>query len=469
MRISLKIIVVLGMVLIPYFALNSWAEDQQNQTQVAKSPQESQIEQLKQEIEAIQNQNQKQIEELQKKIQDLEAKKAPAPPTAPSGEAFLKNFEAGYKEGLYIKTTDNKFSLKFNALLQLYMPQIDDYSDNTKKAQDETIAFQVKRMRLIFSGNGFFPWLTYFVQVGADKGGSFQLFDAYMDWGYKKEATPRFGQYKVPFQREELTSDPYLEFTATRSIVNDQFTLERDIGASLYGTLFANTYAMMEYYGGIFNGAGRNSPGGVNGTNLLYAGRIMWEPLGKYPYMQGDLVADQTKPLVALAAAFAYFPNYNPNTENQNNRANLSNTVLAINKNAQSADVFQFETDLAFMYYGFGFEAEYDLQRIADIISVAPTTGPQTEQGLRLQLGYIIPPTHFEVAFRYAIAAKYCQNNIANVGCQREQEYTPAINYYFWGHRLKIGSMYSYLRQNAPSLGGHVFDNRLIFFSQVYF
>src|SRR5229473_968556 len=97
------IIVVLGMVLIPYFALNSWAEGQQNQTQVAKSPEESQIEQLKQEIEAIQNQNQKQIEELRKKIEGLEKKEV----KAPEKEKFPGNFDAGYKDGLFLKTRDD--------------------------------------------------------------------------------------------------------------------------------------------------------------------------------------------------------------------------------------------------------------------------------------------------------------------------------------------------------------------------
>ncbi len=453
MRILFRVIASLGILLIP-LVVNSHSEDS-----------EAEIRALKEQIEQIQRQNQKQIEELRKKIQELEAKKAPAAP--PTSETFLKNFDAGYKEGLFIKTTDNRFSLKFNVLLQVFMPQIQDFSDNTTSShggQDENIDFQIRRLRLIFSGNGFFPWLTYYVQVGADKGGSFQLFDAYTDWGYFKEATPRAGQYKVPFQREELISDPYIEF-AERSIDNDQFTLGRDIGASLYGSLFNNKF---EYYGGIFNGSGRNSPGGVNGTKLLYAGRIMFEPLGKYPYTQADL-EDPTKPLLAMAAAFAYFPNFNPLTENQNDRANLSNTVLALNKNAQAADVFQFTADLGFKYCGFGFEAEYDLQRIGNIVSTLPTTDAQTEQGLRLQLGYIFLPTHFELAFRYAIAAKYCQNNIAKVGCQTEQEYTPGLNYYIWGRRLKLALNYSYLRQNAPSLGGHVFDNKFIVQSQFFF
>src|ERR1700746_3957698 len=99
--------------MISLFDADSRAEDQQNQAQVAKSPQESQIEQLKEEIEAIQRQNQKQIEELKKKIEDLEAQKVAPPPAPPPSETFLKNFDAGYKEGFYLKTKDNRFSLKF--------------------------------------------------------------------------------------------------------------------------------------------------------------------------------------------------------------------------------------------------------------------------------------------------------------------------------------------------------------------
>jgi hypothetical protein len=226
-RILLRIIiVVLGMVLAPYFVINSWAEDQQNQTQIAKSPEESQIEQLKQEIEAIQNQHQKQIEELQKKIEELEKKEA----KAPEKEKFPGNFDAGYKDGLYLKTKDEKFSLKFNALFQgqFFVQYFDDKRGTTPS--DENITAQIRRLRLFFTGNAFYPWAKYYIQVGQDRGGSFEIKDAYLDITYYPEITPRIGQWKVPFQREELTSDAYLEFGADRSIVNDEFTLERDLG-----------------------------------------------------------------------------------------------------------------------------------------------------------------------------------------------------------------------------------------------
>lgn len=456
-RILLRLIMVLGMVLIPYFTVNSWAEDQQGQTQLAKSPQESQIEQLKQEIEAIQNQNQKQIEELRKKIEELESKKEAK---VPEKEKFLSNFDAGYKDGLFLKTRDDKFSLKFNAVIQgqFFIQNFDDKRGTTPS--DENISFQIRRLRLIFSGNGFYPWVKYFVQIGQDKGGTFETKDAFLDFAYYKELTPRIGQWKVPFQIEEITSDALLEFGGDRSIVNDEFTLERDIGAEIYGSLFNN---LIEYAGGVFNGAGRNVSPNPNGPNLLYAGRVMFEPFGKWEYSQGDLRDDPSTPLFEIGAAVAGLPNFNLATENGSNRTNLAKTILAIDKNITNADVFQFTADVGFKYYGFAFEGEYDLRRIFHIQSTSAINEPTTGQGLRLQAGYLLLPPHFEVAFRYGIVDA---NN--HLDRDRRQEFTPALNYYIYKHRVKVGVNYTLFVQQNPN-GGNFKDNRFKLDAQIYF
>jgi phosphate-selective porin OprO/OprP len=454
-RFLFRLAVVFGAVLIPYFAVDSWAEGQKNQTQVAKSPEESQIEQLKQEIEIIQNQNQRQIEELQKKIEELEKKET----KAPEKEKFLSNFDAGYKDGLFLKTRDDKFSLKFNTLFQGQF-FIQDFDDKRGLSKDEQITFQVRRLRLFFTGNGFYPWMKYYIQVGQDRGGSFEIKDAYLDFAYYPELTPRIGQWKVPFQREELTSDAFLEFGADRSIVNDEFTLERDIGVEIYGSLFNN---LIEYAGGVFNGAGRNVSPNPNGTNLLYAGRVVFEPLGKYEYSQADLRDDPSKPLFAIGAAFAALPNFDPTTENASSRANLAKAILAIDKNITNADVFQFTADVGFKYYGFAFEGEYDLRRIYHIQSSSAIDEATTGQGLRLQAGYLLLPPHMEIAFRYAIVDP---NN--HQSRDRKQEFTPALNYYIYKHRLKVGLNYTLLLQQNPS-GGNFKDNGFRIQTQLFF
>jgi hypothetical protein len=60
-RILFGLMVVTGVLLIPLFATESRAQDQKQIQVAAKSTEELQIESLKQEIEAIQNQDQKQI------------------------------------------------------------------------------------------------------------------------------------------------------------------------------------------------------------------------------------------------------------------------------------------------------------------------------------------------------------------------------------------------------------------------
>ncbi|MER3447605.1 MAG: hypothetical protein C4291_12570 [Candidatus Dadabacteria bacterium] len=453
-RILSGVMLVLGMFLIPYFAVDSWAEGQKNQTQVAKSPEESQIEQLKQEIEIIQNQNQKQIEELQKKIEGLEKKEAKAPEKG----KFPGNFDAGYKDGLYLKTRNDKFSLKFNVLFQGQF-FLQTFDNDRGLDKDKQITIQIRRLRLFFTGNGFFPWMKYFVQVGSDKGGSFEIKDAFLDFAYYPELTPRIGQWKVPFQREELTSDAFLEFGADRSIVNDEFTFERDLGVEIYGSLINN---LIEYAGGVFNGAGRNVSPNPNGTNLLYAGRVVFQPFGKYEYSQGDLRDDPTQPLFAIGAAVAGLPNFNPTTATSS-RANLAKAVLAIDPNIKNADVFQFTADVGFKYYGFAFEGEYDMRRIFHIQSTAAINNPATAHGLRLQAGYLFLPPHFEVAFRYGIVDP---NN--HKSGDRKQEFTPALNYYIYKHRLKVGVNYSLLLQQ-DSNGGNFKDNRFRIQTQLYF
>jgi hypothetical protein len=434
---------------IPLFGLNSWAESQS----------EAEIRALKEQIEQIQRQNQKQIEELRKKIEELEVKKETK---IPEKEKFLSNFDAGYKDGLYLKTRDDKFSLKFNAIFQGQF-FIQTFDKDRNLAQDKQISFQIRRLRLFFTGNGFYPWVKYYVQIGADKGANFELKDTYLDFAYYPEITPRIGQWKVPFQREELTSDAFLEFGADRSIVNDEFTLERDIGFELYGSLLNN---LIEYAGGVFNGAGRNVSPNPNGPNLLYAGRVVFQPLGKYEYTQGDLRDDPSTPLFAIGAAVAGLPNFNVLTENGSNRANLAKAILAIDPKITNADVFQFTADVGFKYYGFAFEGEYDLRRIFHIQSPSAINKATTAHGLRLQAGYLFHPMPIEPAFRYAIVSDYCQN--IKGACEREQEFTPALNYYIYKHRLKIGVNYSLFVEKDPS-GGNFKDNRFKLDAQLFF
>lgn len=120
--------------------------------------------------------------------------------------------------------------------------------------REETGGFMIRRARLYFSGNAFFKELKYSLQITLeDKVGIRDLYVEYPVWG--EHNSIKAGQFKVPFNREEITSSANLELV-DRSITNKYFYIGRDIGISLTGALFERSF---NYAIGIFSGEGKNS------------------------------------------------------------------------------------------------------------------------------------------------------------------------------------------------------------------
>ncbi|MGQ0792522.1 MAG: porin [Deltaproteobacteria bacterium] len=443
-------LLAMSVILATFAALNSSAEDIPQLDAFKREIEEIRAETERQ-IQEIQTLNRRQIEALEGKIKALEAINAPK--AEPAKPQWTEKVEAGYKDGIFIKT-DN-FSLKFNTLFQGQF-FVNDFDSEKNADPDPRASFQIRRLRIFFTGNGFYPWLKYTIQLDADRGSGFGLRDAHLDFARYREATLRFGQYKAPFQREEINGDSLLQF-ADRSIVNEEFTLERDIGLTLYGMLLGDT---VEYHAGVFNGAGRNAAQNLD-ENFLYVARAVFSPFGEYKYSQGHL-EDPSKPLLAIGAAVAAIPDFNPSSSGQGegigSRANLARAVLDIDPETVEADVVQFTADLAFKYAGFSAEAEYDLRRISP-----DSADSATGHGFRGQIGYLILPPNVDVAFRYAIVDP--NGDISN---DKRQEFTPSVSYYFFGHRLKLVSDYSLLVEDNPN-GGSFRDNRFRIGAQFLF
>lgn len=269
LRRSLKVVVWVFMVTL--FALNSHAASDNDQkvaegksaTQVSKKQSNSkddkqvaqsktvaqaskkrvdQIEELKKQLEEIQKQNQQQIQELQKKIDALEAERAQEQKNVEEvqtkqDEGWWNKIDVSYKkpgDGLRISTLDGNYSTRFRLRGQF------QFSINDTTDEQTATDFRIRRLRLVWDGNAFRPWFLYYVQLSADNGSDLQLLDTYFDTAfptkYGQILVPRVGQYKVPFNREELTSSADLQLVE-RSILNEQFQLGRDIGTALYGLL----------------------------------------------------------------------------------------------------------------------------------------------------------------------------------------------------------------------------------------
>jgi phosphate-selective porin len=105
---------------------------------------------------------------------------------------------------------------------------------------------------------------------------SFSATDIFINWHQFPEAQIKVGQWKAPFGLEQLTPDTKL-FTIERSLPTGAITPERQIGVQLWGMPFTHLWPeekdLVTYYGGVFNGNGRNTTNNDN-NNFMAVGRL---------------------------------------------------------------------------------------------------------------------------------------------------------------------------------------------------
>ena len=328
--------------------------------------------------------------------------------------------------------------------------------------------FRIRRLRFYWIGNAFRPWFEYYIQVSADNGSDLQMRDAYFTAAYKTVAVPRVGQFKVPFNREELNSSSELQLVE-RSIVNEQFSLGRDIGPALYGLL--GNY--VTYGVGIFDGNGRNAFS--SDSNLLYVGRVMLTPCcGELKYANssfpigGDYKIEpnfgEDKPLIAFGVAAAGMEGLNIDRKTPDAAIEARFDEIGITV----GDFAQFTADVNFKYKIFSIEGEYDARWIStqevDIDTVF-------DQGFRIQSGVFLIPKLVEVAARFAyIDFDASVPNIPDVDePDNSWQITPGLNFYMsHSHKWKIQLDYSFIKNeftNADDIDENIFRAQL----QAYF
>lgn len=309
------------------------------------------------------------------------------------------------KHGLTFETEDGNFSLSAGARLQFR------YTYEDLESKDDISTFEVKRAKIFSSGNIFTKNLSYKIQVNA-AGDSVTLEDFYADYKLIEGLIIRAGQYKVPFNRQELTSSGSQQFV-DRAITNEKYELGRDQGIMLHSYLLNN---YVEYAFGIFNGNGRNKKSKENGH--LYAGRIAIFPFGKFSMYSESDTDHSLLPKAGIGFAGAY------------------NRKVPFTKDNEIyyKDVLRFTADGIFKWYGFSLVADFFFDR-------TEVRGDQrtSSYGLNIQAGGFIMPKHLEIAGRYTFIDPDTRREN-----DREKEIGGALNYFIEKHALKIQGDYTH-------------------------
>ena len=148
---------------------------------------------------------------------------------ADNRSSLLQSGSAGH-DGSHFFLAGSGFKLTVGGQIQFrYIANFGD--DGGIRGDDFESGFQDRRTRLEFGGEAWGDW-GYFVQGDFGTGGGFTLLDAWVSRSLDNGWGIRWGQFKLPFLREELVSSKR-QLAADRSFTNSVFTLGRAQGVEL--------------------------------------------------------------------------------------------------------------------------------------------------------------------------------------------------------------------------------------------
>ncbi len=302
---------------------------------------------------------------------------------------FMPNFSlhAGEESGASFKP-----SLKLSGYSQVgYL--------NQAQGIDE---FKIRRARLSLGGE-ILEKINYKIQVETIQNPS--LLDVEVSVMFLKEVILRFGQFKVPFSRESLTSGSDLE-TINRSQVvenlcpgRDSRNKGRDIGMALTGH-----FSRLEYSLGIFNGNGINKADDNSSKDI--AGRVVFSPFESF----------------SLGIAH-YQGKYGPSS--RGNQFDKKRTGM----------------ELFFSRDKFSLKGEFILAEDGEI----------QKKGWYLEGGFYFLPEKFQAIFKYDSL-----DLNKDIEGDRKDVITLGLNW-FLAKKTKLQVNYEYHNKNASSLSNNVF------------
>lgn len=391
---------------------------------------------------------QQQLKELQAKVQAMEARQASAPDAATIATllqdahnrsqllADSPDGSAGYDDnGFYIRMGPD-FSIRPRIYLQIRNAST-WAQDKKNDGSDFENGFELRRARLVFTGNAFSPDFTYMFETDVNRAtGAYSLLEGWGQYRFNPDWAVRAGQFKDPVFRENLVS-------SSAQLFADLSLVDGVVGSGLgqyvqgvwadYGSAQSPVHAKLAVHDGI-GSVNTNwtdhfpvaTPPAVSpDTNFAVSGRVEYKVMGDWKDYS-DFTARTTKDdLLVFGAA---------GEVNQRDNANVYlMTADAQWKTGKGLSVFAaFDGD----YYDFR----------------GASSGTRFDWGAIVQAGYMLNPS-WEILARYG----YIQQDSDFVATQNKfHEIGLGLNWYLgeggkWGHRAKMTFDAVYLPKGAPA------------------
>lgn len=354
--------------------------------------------------------------------------------------------------GLQIRSEDGQFGVRLSARVQ---PRWTVVNLPGQSPQHE---ITIRRARVKFQGNVFGPDTRFKLELAfspADLGvrdnldpdtrtpTRSPLLSYFVEFRQLRELELRIGQFKIASNRQRVISSGNLQLV-DRSIVNSEFTLDRDVGIQVGSRDFAGL-DLFSYSLGIYSGRGRDARG-FSDFDFLYLGHLEFTPFGVFEaYTEGDF--ERTGPRLAVGTSYAFL----------DNGARDRGTIGGPPADGGTTTSHHFFADLMFKWAGFSVLSEFAWRdgsrapggNLDDSGLPIPEVPPRDGWGVNAQGGYILPWFPLEIEARYAIVHGLQDSSLGD-----RQEVTAGLSYYVLEHAYKIQADYSRLWQTDSMADG---------------
>jgi len=427
--------------------------------------QQKKIEALEQQVASAQQANvdAARVEQMKQQIREVLSEREFRESLMPT------TMQAGYDKGFFIKSSDEKFMLKFNGQLQFRWTHYATRSENRYlspglRRHDRT-GFDVARARLRFSGYAYSKDLTYLLEFDMSSPVAYdsRLYYGWVNYRIADELQFKAGVFRIASTRANFGSTADLQLVDW-PVMDAVYGLGIGTGVRLWGKLFNKR---LEYYLDVVNSL--NNPATQTITTdeaLLTSGhdnnpaivfRTVWHVLAG-ACDAGTLGDDQhfesfsdiehhTEPALDLGFHYAFNEDYHDGTL----RIPFARRTFFRDggfgmTSSEGLQINQFGFDAGFKYMGFSATGEYVI-RIQDVRSAdhAPYTplflltsddSTGVQHGAYLQCGYFLPIPGLEN--KLEVVGRIGGTSVLAGGQEGTWDYGGGLNYYIEGHKVKL-------------------------------
>jgi hypothetical protein len=409
-----------------------------------------------------------------------------------SEPAFRKSLmadslQAGYDDGFFIRSHDEKFSLRINGRVQARYTYYNSGSRNRYLLRgfrrSDRSGFDLRRVRWTLRGDLYDKTLTWYLQLRGDGTDSYnvRVLDAHVNYKVAEVLQFQAGIFKAAALQTRLTSSSRLQFVE-RPLFDSIFGYDRGAGLRIWGRACEKR---LEYYLDILNSLGSATnrtitpdPPELDGNPAVVA-RAVWYLLGDAADLKAEAaLRNHVEPAWDIAFHYAF------NDDDGDQRtADLPFSTTRFHTvpgsfgltSTRGVQINQFGLSSRFKVRCFSLRGEYVVRLVdpQDTTKMPLTpwfqlTGDDSttaQHGGYIQAGWFPPipqlDNKLEVVGRvggYAFHAAEADN---------AWEYALGINYYFEGNKVKLQADVTKVTEAAVSSGGssiaNVNDQPLVF------